>query len=175
MNEELRRVVSEADVIMADTTDDEDQQQQQSIIPSTSRGMVRQHANVHDLSKPPKAPFAVIENHHTDDIQYDSSSTLSNDVGDDPEDDTPLVQFTTNRLHRTNSRSSSSSSQMAPSSQTSSRDWGWFEDVHVSDRRLNKGSNHNKDESGSNAKRKAKNPNTMDENGKQSLVIKFIL
>lgn len=168
MNQErLRRVVSEPDEMMADATDDYD------TADMPARGMVRQHnAATNDLlSKPPKAPFAIIENHHADD--EDSSSTLSNESNDD----TPLVQFTSprpaeftqyQRLPRTNSRSSTSSSQMAPSSQTSSRDWGWFEDVHVTDRKL-KGSNHKDENASGNVKRKAKNSNTMvDENGTNS-------
>lgn len=69
----------------------------------------------------------------------DSSSTLSIDQDDDDE---PLVQLEQRQhnppvvraLARTNSRSSSNSSQVAKSSQNSSRDWGWFEEIHFSDR-----------------------------------------
>ena len=81
--------------------------------------------------------------------QYYSSSSLS---GDEDEDDEPLVQNVVNtastvnteddaqspnkpqmgmsRMH-SGSSSQSSSSQLARSSQNSSRDWGWFDDVHA--------------------------------------------
>jgi hypothetical protein len=136
-------------------------------------------------------------NHRLQDTHYDSSSTLSNDEheNDPDEDDVPLAYFpahsytsnsntantttnnTTNNttttqntptLLRSSSRcSSSSSSLMAPSSQTSSRDWGWFDDVNMSDRKLTK-PNH-KDDKNNNSdskKKKTKIPNTMmEDNG----------
>jgi hypothetical protein len=91
--------------------------------------------------------------------QYYSSSSLSGDEDDDEDEDEPLVQgvsqdrnnlqtidtnaiqteqqhrqilprSTLSRMH-SGSSSQSSSSQLARSSQNSSRDWGWFDDVHA--------------------------------------------
>ena len=80
-------------------------------------------------------PLSVIDGSR----QYDSSSSLSYDGEEEDDDDEPLLATlprsdrTRGTLPRVNSRTSSNSSLHAPGSQTSSRDWGWFEDVHLSD------------------------------------------
>jgi hypothetical protein len=91
-------------------------------------------ANVHERLQVPSAIQSLQR-------QYYSSSSLS---GDEDDDDEPLVKNVVNtttvgteqpqsslsRMH-SGSSSQSSSSQLARSSQNSSRDWGWFDDVHA--------------------------------------------
>jgi hypothetical protein len=83
--------------------------------------------------------------------QYYSSSSLS---GDEDIEDEQLVnlQGAPRQLPSMNSRESLSSSQRAPSSQNSSRDWGWFEDVHFTDR----GGNPDTEQSGHSDKTESK-------------------
>lgn len=100
---------------------------------------------------------------------HDSNSTLS---VDQEEEDEPLIRLEQQQkpplprtLHRTNSRSSSNSSQVAKSSQNSSRDWGWFEEIHFSDRPPNR-SKKNPDQDGGLDNKKAHDHTDSEELGR---------
>lgn len=127
----LRRVISEPDDM------DEDDQQQPDMIehPPDHRFM---DEVMHE------APVRLVLQRRTDELV--SSSTLSADDEEDDQNallaDVPMTEAeeppklrSSRHIHfarQESAQSSSSGGERATSSQNSSRDWGWFEDVHQS-------------------------------------------
>lgn len=160
MFQEIRRVISEADHVGGETLLTKDlptRPEQKPIMDGDFRNMNSSSSlgdeerkphfiveNDHDQINPMKiqnVPLTVFGDRGTvprmmmmaHQQQFLSSSSLS---CDEETEDEALVNLhvTPIPLPRMNSRESWSSSHRAPSSQNSSRDWGWFEDVYLTDR-----------------------------------------
>lgn len=137
----IKRVISNSDEFgnqIAETTRENQPQSCVGQSPESQSAVVEPDFPM-DIST--DAPLEIIDPNQSD--KYASSSTLSDaserkddTMMEDDEEETPAKEDSA-VLNRMDSMNDSSSGSQRASSQNSSRDWGWFEDVHqVSDTNL---------------------------------------